>query len=297
MSGAFATFQKGEPVNLMPIVAEELVHEFRVSRENRQSTTPRFGRVEQLIARGEDLFVVAGALRGHECHFGRLGIDPAGWVQVECRPKLIFMRRERLADPRCFSRLIASIEDGVDRWISCLYHDFESIKDSFEIQRLTALKAFFLAFEASQTGHRARLIENLEEILELLEIEDPERPTTIRHQALYWLTLATCRLHDPGLVVKAGRYGLKFRQFGSFSPVHPWRNIVDKVCRAAREHKMFCRPRQRLRLPFGHNENEVDCLRRAAEGAAKLSRETLDQFGPFLRCGTLEDLARFHRIF
>jgi hypothetical protein len=288
---------KGELVDLTPIVAEELVREFRVYQASHRRTTPRFGRMEQLIARGEDLFVVAVALHSHESRFGRLHIDPNGWIQIECRPKPIFMQRERLADPRCFSRLIASIEHAVDRWISSLYHDFESTTDPFEIQRLTALKAFFLAFEASQRGQRAQLVKNLDEIVELLEIEEPERPSTIRHQALYRLALATCLLHDHGQVVKAGQYGLKFRQFGSFSPIHPWRKIIDAVCRAAREHKIIRRRRQRLRLPYGHNEKEAECLRSAAGWAAELSKPTLDKFGPFLQGGTLEDLARYHRIY
>jgi hypothetical protein len=288
---------KGELVDLTPIVAEELAREFRASQAGRRRTTPSFGRVEQMIAREEDLYVVAGALHGHECRFGRLHIDPNGWIQVECRRMPIFMRRERLADPHCFSRLIVSIEHAVDQWILSLYHGFESTTDCFEIQRLTALKAFFLAFEASQKGQRAQLVKNLEEIVELLEIEEPDKPSTIRHQALYRLAMAACQLHNRGLVVKAGQYGLKFRQFGSFSPIHPWRKIIDAVCRAAREHKMIRRSRQRLRLPYGHNEKEAECLRSAAQRAADLSERTLDKFGPFLRGGTLEDLARFHRIY
>ena len=191
-------------MNLTPIVAEELVREFSATHDRGPKLVSRFGYLERLIARGEDLFIVATGLPGHESHLGTLRIDPSGRIEVVCSARHVRLGWEPIANPRCFSRLLTSIQAGVDRWIVSMYHEFESTKDSFLIQRLTALKAFFLAFEATQTGQRANMIRSLAEILELLEIEEPEEPSTIRHRTMYMLALAACRLDEPSLVVQAG---------------------------------------------------------------------------------------------
>jgi hypothetical protein len=290
-------FNPGGLVNWNAIVAEEMVREFSTPRDRGRRPPPGLGCLERFRAQGEDLYFEAAGLPGHECHLGTLQIDPSGRIQVRCSARSLCLRWESLADPRCFARLRVSIEVGVDRWIATLYREFESTRDSFLIQRLTALKAFYLAFEATRSGRREELAADLAEIIELLEIEDPEEPATIRRQALYRLALAGCRLHEPDLVRQAARFGPHFRQFGSFSPIFPWRKIVDAVCRAARERGMHERRRQRPRLPLARTEEECESLRRAAESAVDVSKDVLERLGLMLRHGTLRDLARLHRIY
>jgi hypothetical protein len=284
-------------MNLSPIVAEELVREFSATRELGRQPVSRCGRLERLTARGEDLFFETAGMPGHERRLGTLCVEPDGLIKVQRIEGHFGLRYESLANPRCFTRLLTSIEEYADRWIANMYQEFESTKDSFLIQRLTALKAFYLAFQAIQSGQRAETLTMLAEILELLAIDEPEHPLRIRQEVLYRLAQASCRLNEPGLVVKAAKYGLNFRQIGSFSPIAPWKKIVDAVCRAAREKNMNRRRRQSARLPYGRDAQEVECLRRVAESAADVPKETLDRLGPFLRYGTLEGLARFQRIF
>ncbi len=284
-------------MNLSPIVAEELVREFGATFVLRRQAGSRLGRLVRVVARGEDLYFEAAGLPGHEFHLGTLRVEPGGLIRVICSDRPSGLCWEPLANPRCCSRLLASIEDHADRWTAGLYQDFESVKDSLPLQRLTALKAFYLAFQAIQAGERSKLLAGLAEILELLGIEEPDHPSRIRREALYRLAQASCRLDEPGLVVQATQHGLKFRQIGSYSPVAPWKKIVDAVCTAAREKKMNHRRRQGLRLPYGRDEKDVATLRRVAESAAEVPKETLDRLGPFLRFGTLEGLARFQRIY
>ncbi len=284
-------------MNWNAIVAEEVVNEFRALCDRSGRTLSRSNHLEQLVARGEDLYFRAAGLPGHEGHLGTLQVDPSGRAQIRCGVQHLSVRWESLADPRCFSRLLVSIEEGLDRWIAAQYEEFESIRDSFQIQRLTALKAFYLAFEATQSSRRAELIADLEEIIKLLDFEDPEEPSTIRHQALYRLALAGCRLHDPDPVRRAAEFAYQFRGFGSFSPIFPWRKIILAVCLAARESGMHGRRRQRPRLPRARDEKEREALRRAAESAFDVPKDVLNRLGPMLRYGTVRDLARSHRIY
>jgi hypothetical protein len=287
----------GQRMNFIPIVIEELVRAFNDDCERPRQPASRFGRLERFTARGEDLFFESAGLPGHEYRLGTLRVDADGLIKVRHNERHFELRYESLANPRCFARLLTSAEEYAERWIGGMYHEFESTKDYFLIQRLTALKAFFLAFDAIQTSQRAKLLTSLAEILELLENEETDHPLRIRHEVLYRLAQASCRLDEPYLVLEAAKYGLNFRQIGSFSPISRWKKIVDAVCRAAREKNMNHRRKQRPRLPYGNDAEDVECLRRVAECIADVPKQTLDRLGPFLRHGTLEDLARFQRIF
>jgi hypothetical protein len=283
-------------MNISLIVVEELVREFGTDGWRRQPAS-EFGRLERLTALGEDLFFESAGLPGHECRLDTLCVDPDGIIKVQRGEGQVGLGYESLANPRCVARLLSSVDDYAHLWNVRMYDEFEPTNDSFLIQRLTALKAFFLAFEAIQSGQRAKLLASLAEILDLLENEEPDHPLRIRHEVLNRLAQASCRLDEPDLVLKAAKYGLNFRQIGSFSPIAPWKKIIDAVCHTARENGMNRRRKQRPRLPFGRDAQDVECLRRIAESTADVPQKTLDRLGPFLRHGTIDGLARFQRIY
>jgi hypothetical protein len=255
------------------------------------------GRVEGLALARDGFLLEASALRGFRSRFGQVSIGSRGMILLDCRLAGGPCLTEPLADPRCFGRLAARLEPVVHEWARRFYVAFEAVRHPVEQPKLIALKAFHLAFEAIRAGGRSELVATLQDILGLLEFADPEEPETIRRRVLYGLALAGCQLEDPSIVRRVEVDGRKCWSLGGWSPVRPWREIIDKVCWAGLREGMIRRRRQSPRLPLGRTELEAGRLRRIAEGATGLPPAVLDPHRPFLRHARLEDLARFHRIY
>jgi hypothetical protein len=186
---------------------------------------------------------------------------------------------ESLADPNCFRKAACSLARDVDRYAAQLLPIDQEVDlvCSGDQQRLLALKAFWLARQASVSNHGQTEATFAADVLELLELEDANNPVTIRRQMFYLLIRATGQPADKELVQQASQLGRRFREFGGSTPLAPWERLVEA----------FRRPRAKDRRPDPAAEDGWP----QALAASRLPVDSAQKFDWFLRKATLQDIA------